>query len=344
MSGKRSDYYYDLPNRLIAQDPLPERSGSRLLHLNKKTGAVIHHACFFNVLDYLSPGDCIVFNDTRVINARLYGQKEDNEKKIELLLHKRIDDTRWEILCKPGRKCKPGDSLLLCDGKLTVQIEKIIEGGLRVAKLAHDVPLDELLAVYGETPLPHYIKKPIGNPERYQTVYAKYDGSVAAPTAGLHFTDELIFRLKQNGVEIVFLTLHVGLGTFRPVKTENIADHHMHSEYCRINKDEAEKINRAKKNGCRIVAVGTTCCRTLESRACFDGFVQPGEGWTDIFIYPGYRFKCADGLITNFHLPESTLIMLVSAFAGREYVLNAYREAVENEYRFFSFGDAMLIT
>ncbi len=343
--GKAMDvkaFYYDLPKELIAQDPLEERSASRLMVLIRRTGEVTHKV-FSDILQYLNSGDCLVINNTKVIPARLFGVKEGTQGKIELLLLKRLQDDVWETLVKPGKKAKPGTKIVFGDGILTGEILEITEDGNRKIRFFYEGIFEEILDRLGQMPLPPYITHQLKDKNRYQTVYAKFEGSAAAPTAGLHFTKELLEQVQSMGVEIAEVTLHVGLGTFRPVKTENILDHHMHSEYYSISQEAAEKINRAKENGGRIIAVGTTSTRTLEAAADADGRLQEKSGWTDIFIYPGYEFRVIDGLITNFHLPESTLVMLVSAFAGREAVLRAYETAVQERYRFFSFGDAMLI-
>ncbi len=339
---KKSDFYFDLPKELIAQDPLEERSSSRLLVLDKKSGKTEHHV-FKDILQYLQPGDCLVLNNTKVIPARLLGQKADTGAAVEVLLLKRKDNDTWETLVKPGKKCKPGTSLVFGDGLLHAEVLETLEEGNRLVHFIYEGIFEEILDKLGEMPLPPYITHKLQDKNRYQTVYAKYEGSAAAPTAGLHFTKELLEEIEAKGVEIAYVTLHVGLGTFRPVKADNILEHHMHEEFYQITGEAAEKINAAKKNGKRIVCVGTTSCRTVESAAGEDGLVQEGCGSTEIFIYPGYRFKALDALITNFHLPESTLVMLVSALAGREQVLDAYKEAISEKYRFFSFGDAMFI-
>lgn len=336
------DFDYELPEELIAQDPLADRSGSRLMVLDKVTGEVTHKI-FHDITDYLRPGDCLVINNTKVIPARLFGVKEKTEAKIELLLLKRREDDIWETLVKPGRKCKIGTKLVFGEGLLIGEIIDIVEEGNRLIQFHYEGIFEEILDKLGEMPLPPYITHQLQDKNRYQTVYAKYDGSAAAPTAGLHFTPELLKKVREMGVEIAEVTLHVGLGTFRPVKAETIEEHHMHSEFYRIEQSEADKINKAKKNGGRIISVGTTSTRTLESAANEDGTIPAKSGWTEIFIYPGYQFKVIDALITNFHLPQSTLVMLVSALAGRDHVLNAYAQAVKEKYRFFSFGDAMLI-
>lgn len=339
---KKSDFYFDLPKELIAQDPLEERSSSRLLVLDKKSGKTEHHV-FRDILQYLQPGDCLVLNNTKVIPARLLGQKADTGAAVEVLLLKRKDNDTWETLVKPGKKCRPGTSLVFGDGLLHAEVLETLEEGNRLVHFTYEGIFEEILDKLGEMPLPPYITHKLQDKNRYQTVYAKYEGSAAAPTAGLHFTKELLEEIEAKGVEIAYVTLHVGLGTFRPVKADNILEHHMHEEFYQITGEAAEKINAAKKNGKRIVCVGTTSCRTVESAAGEDGLVQEGCGSTEIFIYPGYRFKALDALITNFHLPESTLVMLVSALAGREQVLDAYKEAISEKYRFFSFGDAMFI-
>ena len=337
------DFDYDLPEELIAQDPLEDRSSSRLMVLDKKTGD-IEHKIFRDVVDYLQPGDCLVLNNTKVIPARLFGVKEGTEAKIEILLLKRKENDIWETLVKPGKKCKPGVKISFGEGLLTGEVLEVVEDGNRLIRFHYDGIFEEILDQLGQMPLPPYITHQLKDKNRYQTVYAKYDGSAAAPTAGLHFTPELLQQIRDMGIDIAEVTLHVGLGTFRPVKVDTIEEHHMHSEFYRIEQSEADKINRAKANGHRVIAVGTTSTRTLESAAEEDGTLREKSGWTDIFIYPGYSFKVIDCLITNFHLPQSTLVMLVSALAGREHVLNAYKEAVEERYRFFSFGDAMFIT
>ncbi len=337
------DFYYELPQELIAQDPLEDRSGSRLMVLDRYTGAVEHRG-FRDITDYLKPGDCLVINNTKVIPARLYGEKEGTQAKIEILLLKRRENDVWETLVKPGKKCKPGTRIVFGGGLLTGEIIEVVEEGNRLIQFSYEGIFEEILDRLGQMPLPPYITHQLKDKNRYQTVYAKYDGSAAAPTAGLHFTPELLAKVRKMGVEIAEVTLHVGLGTFRPVKETEVQKHHMHSEFYRIEQSEADKINRAKDGGHRVIAVGTTSTRTLESAADENGRLKECSGWTDIFIYPGYQFRVIDSLITNFHLPESTLVMLVSALAGREQVLNAYRIAVEEKYRFFSFGDAMLIT
>lgn len=339
---KTEDFYYELPESLIAQHPIDNREASRMLVLDKKTGE-IQHKIFKNVLDYLNKGDCLVLNDTRVIPARLFGSREGKDEKIEFLLLRRVENNRWETLVRPGKKVKPSSRIVFGDGLLKADVLSIEEDGTRIVEFIYDGIFEEILDRLGEMPLPPYIKERLEDRERYQTVYSKNEGSAAAPTAGLHFTKELLKEIEEKGVNIVFLTLHVGLGTFRPVKVENIEEHHMHEEYFEVSVEAADKINTVKKSGGRIVAVGTTTVRTLETVATEEGIVLPSKGWTNIFIYPGYRFKVIDRLITNFHLPESTLLMLVSALAGRENILDAYNEAVSKNYRFFSFGDAMLI-
>ena len=312
------------------------------MHVDRETGE-IEHKSFRNVIDYLNEGDCLVINDTKVIPARLFGTREGHEGKIEILLLKRRENDIWETLVKPGKKCKPGTRLVFGDGLLKAEIMDVVDDGNRLVKFYYDGIFEEILDKLGQMPLPPYITHELKDKNRYQTVYAKHEGSAAAPTAGLHFTKELLEKIEKKGIVIAHVTLHVGLGTFRPVKVENILDHHMHSEYFVIEESEAEKINRAKESGHRVISVGTTSCRTLESAASEDGKIKAGSGWTDIFIYPGYKFKLIDGLITNFHLPESTLLMLVSAFAGKDNIMAAYEEAVKEKYRFFSFGDAMLL-
>lgn len=336
------DFNYDLPQELIAQDPLPDRASSRLMVLDKKTGAV-EHRTFRDITKYLHSGDCLVINNTKVIPARLYGVKEDTGAKIEILLLKRKENDVWETLVKPGKKAKPGTKISFGDGLLRGEVIAVVEDGNRLIHFDYEGIFEEILDQLGQMPLPPYITHQLKDKDRYQTVYAKYDGSAAAPTAGLHFTPELLDEIRAEGVEIAEVTLHVGLGTFRPVKAEHVEDHHMHSEYYIIDAEAAGKINRAKEAGHRIVCVGTTSCRTIESAADESGHLEGKSGWTDIFIYPGYRFKVLDSLITNFHLPESTLLMLVSALAGRDHIMAAYEEAVKEKYRFFSFGDAMLI-
>lgn len=336
------DYDYDLPEELIAQDPLEDRSSSRLMVLDRQTGDV-EHRHFTDILEYLHPGDCLVINNTKVIPARLFGVKEDTQAKIEVLLLKRKENDIWETLVKPGKKAKPGTKLVFGDGLLTAEVVDVVEEGNRLIQFHYDGIFEEILDQLGQMPLPPYITHQLKDKNRYQTVYAKYDGSAAAPTAGLHFTKELLQKVKDMGVDIEEVTLHVGLGTFRPVKVENVLDHHMHSEFYMVSQEAADKINRAKESGHRVIAVGTTSTRTLEAAADENGRLHETSGWTEIFIYPGYQFKVIDALITNFHLPQSTLVMLVSALAGREHVLHAYEIAVKERYRFFSFGDAMLI-
>lgn len=336
------DFDYELPEELIAQDPLEDRSSSRLMVLDRKTGDV-EHRHFRDILDYLNPGDCLVINNTKVIPARLYGAKEDTQAKIEVLLLKRKENDVWETLVKPGKKAKPGTRIVFGDGLLVGEVIDVVEEGNRLIQFHYDGIFEEILDQLGQMPLPPYITHQLQDKNRYQTVYAKYDGSAAAPTAGLHFTKELLSAVKEKGVDIAEVTLHVGLGTFRPVKVENVLDHHMHSEFYMVSAEAAEKINHAKESGHRVISVGTTSTRTLESAAYESGRLKETSGWTEIFIYPGYQFKVIDALITNFHLPQSTLVMLVSALAGREHVLDAYKLAVQEKYRFFSFGDAMLI-
>lgn len=336
------DYDYDLPEELIAQDPLEDRSSSRLMVLDRQTGDV-EHRHFTDILEYLHPGDCLVINNTKVIPARLFGVKEDTQAKIEVLLLKRKENDIWETLVKPGKKAKPGTKLVFGDGLLTAEVVDVVEEGNRLIQFHYDGIFEEILDQLGQMPLPPYITHQLKDKNRYQTVYAKYDGSAAAPTAGLHFTKELLQKVKDMGVDIAEVTLHVGLGTFRPVKVENVLDHHMHSEFYMVSQEAADKINRAKESGHRVIAVGTTSTRTLEAAADENGRLHETSGWTEIFIYSGYQFKVIDALITNFHLPQSTLVMLVSALAGREHVLHAYEIAVKEKYRFFSFGDAMLI-
>lgn len=339
---KTSDFYYDLPEELIAQDPLADRSASRLLHLDRETGE-IQHTDFKHITRYLNPGDCLVINDTKVIPARLYGSKVGTDAGIEILLLKRKGDNVWETLVKPGKKAKPGTVISFGDGLLTGEVIDVVEEGNRLIRFHYEGIFEEILDKLGEMPLPPYITHKLEDKNRYQTVYAKNEGSAAAPTAGLHFTEELLEEIRRMGVNIAHVTLHVGLGTFRPVKVDDVEKHHMHSEFYVVEEDQAKLINDTKKNGGRIISVGTTSCRTLESAADEDGNLQAKSGWTEIFIYPGYQFKIIDGLITNFHLPESTLLMLVSALAGKENIMKAYEEAVRERYRFFSFGDAMLI-
>ncbi len=339
---KKSDFYFDLPEELIAQDPLEDRSSSRLLKLNKDTGEVSHHV-FKDIVDYLHPGDCLVLNNTKVIPARLLGEREGTGAHVEVLLLKRREADVWETLVKPGKKCKPGTRLVFGDGLLHAEVLETVEEGNRVIRFEYEGIFEEVLDRLGEMPLPPYITHKLQDKSRYQTVYAKYEGSAAAPTAGLHFTQELLAKIQEKGVNIAYVTLHVGLGTFRPVKEENVLEHHMHSEAYQVTEETAELINRTKEQGGRVICVGTTSCRTVESAADENGLVVPGCGDTEIFIYPGYQFKVLDALITNFHLPESTLVMLVSALAGRGNVLAAYEEAIKERYRFFSFGDAMVV-
>lgn len=339
---KTRDFYFDLPEELIAQVPILDRSSSKLMVLDKETGEV-SHKIFKDIIDYLSPGDCLVLNDTRVIPARLIGSKEETGGKIEFLLLKRNEDDTWETLVKPGKRAKIGTRFSFGEGRLMAEVVGMGEDGSRIVKFEYEGIFEEVLDELGNMPLPPYITERLEEKERYQTVYSKHNGSAAAPTAGLHFTDELLQRIKNKGVELVFVTLHVGLGTFRPVKVDDVLNHDMHSEYYMVTEEAANKINKAKENGNKVVTVGTTSTRTIESVADENGKMKAASGWTKIFIYPGYKFKVVDSLITNFHLPESTLIMLVSALAGKENVLNAYKCAVENRYRFFSFGDAMYI-
>ena len=339
---KTSDFFYELPEELIAQDPLEDRTASRLLVLDRKTDK-LEHKIFSDVIDYLSPGDCLIINNTRVIPARLIGEKEDTGGKVEILLLKRRENDIWESLVKPGKKLRPGARVTFGDGRLKAEILEIAEEGNRLVKFYYEGIFEEILDSLGEMPLPPYITHKLEDKEMYQTVYAKFDGSAAAPTAGLHFTNELLEKIRQKGIKIASITLHVGLGTFRPVKVEDVNNHHMHTEWYEVNKEAAEVINETKKNGGRVICVGTTSCRTIESVADENGLMSAKTGETDIFIYPGYKFKVMDGLITNFHLPESTLVMLVSAFAGKERVLSAYETAVKERYRFFSFGDAMIL-
>ena len=337
-----SEFDYELPQELIAQDPLEDRSSSRLLVLNKETGE-FRHDVFYNIIDELNPGDCLVINDTRVIPARLYGVKEGTGAGIEVLLLKRKENDTWETLVKPGKKAKPGTVISFGDGKLKGTVVDVVEEGNRLIRFEYEGIFEEVLDELGQMPLPPYITHVLQDKNRYQTVYAKHDGSAAAPTAGLHFTNELLAQIEAKGVNIARVTLHVGLGTFRPVKVENVLEHHMHSEFFMVDEEAAALINRTKAEGGRVISVGTTSCRTLESATTDDGVVHAASGWTEIFIYPGYKFKAIDALITNFHLPQSTLLMLVSALAGRENMLAAYEEAVKERYRFFSFGDAMFI-
>lgn len=339
---KTSDFYYDLPQELIAQDPLENRSDSRLMVLGKDTGEIAHRT-FQDITEYLRPGDCLVLNNTKVIPARLIGEKEGTGARIELLLLKRKDKDIWETLVKPGRKAKPGTQVVFGGGLLRAEIQEVAADGNRFVRFCYDGIFEEILDKLGQMPLPPYITHELKDKNRYQTVYAKYEGSAAAPTAGLHFTEELLNRIQGMGVQLVTVTLHVGLGTFRPVKAENVTEHHMHEEFYQVTEEAAEAINRTRQSGGRVICVGTTSCRTVESAADEEGVIHAGSGNTSIFIYPGYRFKVLDALITNFHLPESTLLMLISALAGRDHVLAAYEEAVRQRYRFFSFGDATLI-
>ncbi|MCR4693431.1 MAG: tRNA preQ1(34) S-adenosylmethionine ribosyltransferase-isomerase QueA [Firmicutes bacterium] len=339
---KRQDFYFDLPKELIAQEPLADRSASRLMCLDKNTGE-IRNKHFYDIIDELNEGDCLILNDTKVIPARLFGKKKDTGAQIEFLLLNKRSLNEWEVILKPGRRAKPGAEFVFGNGELTAKVKEVVNDGNRIVEFEYDGVFEEVLDKLGEMPLPHYITKRLEDADRYQTVYAKYSGSAAAPTAGLHFTKELLEKIEKKGINIGYVTLHVGLGTFRPVKADDILDHKMHSEFFVLPKETAELVNRTKKSGKRVIAVGTTATRTLETVGADGGELLPKTGWTDIFIYPGKKFNVIDGLITNFHLPESTLIMLVSAFAGRENVLNAYNEAIREKYRFFSFGDAMLI-
>ena len=339
---KTSDFYYDLPQELIAQDPLTDRSGSKLMVLDRESGQISHHI-FKEVIDFLNPGDCMVINDTKVIPARLFGTKKDTGAHIEVLLLKRHEGDVWETLVRPGKKARPGAVISFGEGLLEAEVLEVVDDGNRMIRFKYDGIFEEILDQLGEMPLPPYITHKLKDKNRYQTVYAVHEGSAAAPTAGLHFTPELLAAIEEKGVHIARVTLHVGLGTFRPVKVEDVTQHHMHSEYYQVTKEAADLINRTKDAGGRIIAVGTTSTRTLESVADEDGHVHAGGGWTEIFIYPGYRFNCIDALITNFHLPESTLLMLVSALAGKENIMKAYETAVAGRYRFFSFGDAMMI-
>lgn len=339
---KTSDFYFDLPQELIAQDPLEDRSSSRLLVLDRKTGE-IRHEIFKNIVQYLNPGDCLVVNDTKVIPARLFGNKVGTDAKIEVLLLKRKENNIWETLVKPGKKAKPGTKISFGEGLLMGEVIDVVEEGNRLIQFSYEGVFEEILDQLGQMPLPPYITHQLKDKNRYQTVYAKNDGSAAAPTAGLHFTPELLEEIRKKGIKIAHVTLHVGLGTFRPVKVEDVTEHHMHSEFYVVEEDQAHIINETKKNGGKVISVGTTSCRTLESATDEDGILKAGSGWTEIFIYPGYQFKMIDHLITNFHLPESTLLMLVSALAGKENIMNAYETAVKERYRFFSFGDAMFI-
>ena len=339
---RTKDFYYDLPKELIAQTPAEPRDSSRLLVLNRETGEITHRH-FYDIADYLNPGDCLVLNDSRVLPARLYGTKEDTGARIEFLLLTHREGDVWEVLTRPGKRARPGSRFVFGDGALKAEILDIIEDGNRLARFTYEGSFYEILDRIGLMPLPHYITADLKDNERYQTVYSKEVGSAAAPTAGLHFTPELLRKVQDKGVKLAFVTLHVGLGTFRPVTAEKVTDHIMHSEHYYMPQKAADMINETKRNGGRVISVGTTSCRTLESVGTEDGSVRESAGWTEIFIYPGYRFKVLDGLITNFHLPESTLIMLVSALAGYDNIMNAYRAAVEQKYRFYSFGDAMLI-
>ncbi len=338
---KTSDFWYNLPEELIAQTPLERRDGSRLLVLDRHSGDITHKH-FYDIIDYLKPGDCLVMNDSRVLPARLLGRRPSGGA-VELLLLRDLGEKRWECLAKPGKKLQPGQDVIFGDGELTATVESVLDDGNRVVKFHYEGIFLAVLDRLGKMPLPPYIKAELNDRERYQTVYSREVGSAAAPTAGLHFTTELLDQIRSRGVKTAFVTLHVGLGTFRPVKADTIAEHHMHSELCMISDETAEILNQTRKSGGRIICVGTTSCRTLESLVHADGSFTAGSRWTDIFIYPGYTFRAMDGLITNFHLPESTLVMLVSAFAGRENILGAYHEAVREKYRFFSFGDAMFI-
>ncbi len=339
---KTSDFYYDLPKELIAQTPLKDRASSRLLKVNKQSGE-LEHTHFHNIINELNKGDCLVLNDTRVIPARLFGEKEGTGGKIEFLLLTRKSDDIWEVILKPGKKAKPGAKFIFGGGKLKAEILETVNDGNRLVKFFYNGLFENVLDELGEMPLPPYITAHLDDKERYQTVYSKHEGSAAAPTAGLHFTEQLLNDIKNKGVNIAYITLHVGLGTFRPVKSDDVENHKMHSEFYSISKEAADTVNNARKNGGRIISVGTTSTRTLETVAGNDGFIKECSGWTDIFIYPPYKFKCVDALITNFHLPESTLLMLVSAFSSKEIIMNAYKEAVKEKYRFFSFGDAMFI-
>ena len=339
---KTSDFYYDLPKELIAQDPLEDRSSSRLMVVKRETGEITHRI-FKDIVSYLNPGDCMVINDTKVIPARLYGSKVGTEAKIEVLLLKRRENDIWETLVKPGKKARPGNRISFGEGLLVGEVLEVVEEGNRLIQFTYEGIFEEILDRLGQMPLPPYITHQLEDKNRYQTVYAKHDGSAAAPTAGLHFTPELLEEIEKKGVSIAHVTLHVGLGTFRPVKVEDVTEHHMHSEFYQVEDSQARLINETRQKGGRIVAVGTTSCRTLESAAGEDGVLRAGSGWTDIFIYPGYQFRMVDSLITNFHLPESTLMMLVSALAGKDLIFKAYGEAVKERYRFFSFGDAMFI-
>ncbi|HFL2404033.1 TPA: tRNA preQ1(34) S-adenosylmethionine ribosyltransferase-isomerase QueA [Clostridioides difficile] len=339
---KTSDFKFDLPQELIAQVPIEDRASSRLMVLDKETGN-IEHKIFRDIIEYLNPGDCLVLNNTRVIPARLIGEKLETGGKIEFLLLKRTEEDTWQALVKPGKRAKVGTKFSFGNGKLIGEVVDLSDEGSRIIKFHYDGIFEEILDELGNMPLPPYITARLDEKERYQTVYSKHNGSAAAPTAGLHFTEELLNKIKEKGVDIAFVTLHVGLGTFRPVKVEDVLNHKMHSEYYMVSQEAADKINRAKENGKNVICVGTTSCRTIESACNEDGKMKETSGWTEIFIYPGYKFKVLDKLITNFHLPESTLIMLVSAICGKDNVLNAYNEAVKERYRFFSFGDAMII-
>ena len=339
---KKSDFFYDLPQELIAQHPAEKRDCSRLMVLDRSSGE-IQHKRFYDIIDELREGDCLILNNTKVLPARIYGVKDGTGAHVEFLLLNNMGDDVWEVIAGPGKRAKEGTSFSFGDGKLRATVEKVLDNGNRLAKFNYEGNFFNVLDEVGQMPLPHYITEELKDKERYQTVYAKELGSAAAPTAGLHFTEELLGKLSEKGINIGYVTLHVGLGTFRPVKADNIEDHHMHSEHYFLPKETADLINETKRNGGRVIAVGTTCCRTLESVAEFRGGIKEDECWTDIFIYPGFKFKCIDGLITNFHLPESTLIMLVSAFCGYENTMNAYKVAVKEKYRFFSFGDSMAI-
>lgn len=339
---KKSDFFYDLPQELIAQYPMEPRDHSRMMLLSKTSGEV-KHKHFYDIIDCFREGDCLILNDTRVLPARIYGIKEETGARVEFLLLNNNGDDVWEVIAGPGKKAREGARFTFGDGSLKAEVLQVLENGNRLAKFFYEGNFFNVLDEIGQMPLPHYITEELEDKERYQTVYSKQLGSAAAPTAGLHFTQEIMQKLRDKGVKIGYVTLHVGLGTFRPVKAENVEDHHMHSEHYWLPKETADMINEAKQNGGRVIAVGTTCCRTLESVATFAGEIREQEGWTDIFIYPGYEFKCIDALLTNFHLPESTLIMLVSAFCGYENTMNAYKTAVDEKYRFFSFGDCMFI-
>lgn len=338
---KTSDFYYELPQELIAQYPLTDRDHSRLMTVNRRTGEISHQS-FYDIIDFLQKGDVLVLNDTRVMPARIFGHRLEKEEKIEFLLLKKDAENCWECLCKPGKKAKIGTEIIFSP-QLKAKVMDITESGSRILAFEYEGIFEEILDRLGEMPLPPYIHQKLEDKERYQTVYSKYEGSAAAPTAGLHFTEKLLQQIKDKGVEVCYITLHVGLGTFRPVKVEDVNEHHMHSEFYTVSEETEKKINDAKREGRRIIAVGTTTTRTLETIANTDGTVSAKSGWTDIFIYPGYHFKCVEALITNFHLPESTLVMLVSAFSSQEIVLEAYQEAVKERYRFFSFGDSMFL-